>query len=163
MVKGNNQLALCVDEGSGLVSDSEGEPFFNQDQSPSRSVSEVLDFLQKTEKFRNITDRAVSELYAAGLVNDWPLKLTIGGREVEVPGLGRIDDAKLSTLDPETLNSLHKSQALLIAYGQLFSMGNVSLFSSLARFSTETPQPEPDKQTPDQDTSFLWQDDSFKF
>ncbi len=86
-----------MDEGSGLVSDSEGEPFFNQDQSPSRSVSEVLEFLQKTEKFRKITSRAVSELYAAGLVNDWPLKLTIGGREVEVPGLGRIDDAKLST------------------------------------------------------------------
>lgn len=132
---GEDTFALCVDEGSGLVVDaeetSEGIAFFDDEGKPSTDCQQVVEFLSKSKQSADAAARAVAALDAHGLIEPWPLKIKDGEAERAVNGVGRIAEAKLNGLDDQTFLELRKSGALPVAYAQMLSMGNISLFSTL--------------------------------
>ncbi|AVT82968.1 SapC family protein [Rhodopseudomonas palustris] len=137
---------LCVDEESGLLTeDSEvGEPFFNADGSISAQLSAVLTFLGECERSRAGTDLAVSALGQANLIVPWPISIQTetGARNVE--GLYKIDELALNELPATAFEKLRAVGALPIAYGQLFSMNQLSVFRTLANLQAKlAPQPAP--------------------
>jgi hypothetical protein len=135
--KDRSKLILCVDESCELISDEAGEPFVGPDRQPSPAVVRVMEFLQKVEQNRVLTQQVVDALAEAGLIVQWPLKVKIGGQEVEVPGVHRIDEALLNSLDDATFLRIRKVGGLPIVYGQLFSMGNVGMFERLAQIRSQ--------------------------
>jgi len=156
--EGQTKMILCVDESSGLISDTTGEPFFDKNGALSKPVQDVLDFLTKIEKNRTATDLAVAALADAGLITPWQLKLKLGGQEIEVPGLYRTDEAGLNQADDETFIKLRKTGSLPMAYAQLLSMANIRFLHKLAEMrgqAEKTPRVDLDK--------LLGEDDIFKF
>ncbi len=130
-----NEMVLCVDESSGLISDTDGQPFFDDGKTLSRPTSEVLDFLTKVEQNRTLTQGLVNALIEADVLELWKLK--------GVDNIFRMDRAKLNRLDGETFLSVRKS--LPIAYAQLFSMANIGMFEMLEKMRDKNSQaPEPD-------------------
>jgi len=129
-----DDLILCVDEDSGLVSGDKaaGEPFFDDNGEITQPVKDVLDFLNQVERNRAVTETAVAGLAEAGLITEWPLKIKDQDQEKPVTGLFRIDEPKLNTLDDDRFLKLRKAQALPIAYAQLLSMNNIQVFAQLA-------------------------------
>ncbi len=140
--EGRDDLILCVDEDSGLIHDDPnmGEPFFDENGEISKPVKDVLNFLQQIEKNRAVTHVAVSSLANAGLITEWNLKVKDGDQEKPVTGLYMIDEAKLNSLDDAEFLKLRKSGSLPIAYGQLFSMGNIQIFERLAKLQGQKQQ-----------------------
>jgi hypothetical protein len=130
----NNELLLCVDEDSGLVSKdrSGGEMFYDDDGSLSGPVTEVLNFLTRVEKSRAATSVAVAALADANLLVEWPLKIKVEQRDQPVTGLYRVDEAGLNRLEDERFLAIRKAGALPIAYGQLLSMGNILILEKMA-------------------------------
>lgn len=152
------KMALCVDESSDLLSDTEGELFFDENGQLSPLLSEVMARLSEFEKSRAVTDLAVAALADAGVIVAWDLKLTINKQEFSVPDVYRIDEATLNRLDDNAYLTLRKAQGIPIAYAQLFSMANTRYFQKLAEMRTqEKPQPKVDLD------KLLGEDDIFKF
>ncbi|MFZ2634628.1 MAG: SapC family protein [Desulfosalsimonadaceae bacterium] len=149
---------LCVNESSGLISDTEGEPLFNPDGQLSNAVSQVLVFLQEVERNKAITQTGVDALAEAGVIAPWPIKIKAGATEMAVAGVYRIDEAKFAGLNDAVFLGLRKGQALPIAWAQLFSMGNVGVLSHLAKMR------QPKKAPAAQGISGIWgDDDMFRF
>jgi hypothetical protein len=132
-VEGSEESAVCVDEDSGLVIDADGtaENFFEADGSLSPATKGVLDFLSEIQRNRQHTELAVAALADAGLIQPWPFQVANESQTTQVNGLFRVNEAALNALDDEAFLKLRKMGALPLAYLQLVSMAQVTVFERL--------------------------------
>jgi hypothetical protein len=144
----SDQKVLAVDEDSGLVVDEVGEgveKFFEPDGSPSSITKSLMEYLQILERDQAITQRAISALADANLIEPWPLTVPIGNEKVTVSGLHRVNEPALQALDDPSFLKLRRASALAIAYGQLFSMAQASVLTKLSLIKQEMGKgPPPD-------------------
>lgn len=139
--EGREDRILCVDEASGLISDTGGESFFDEQGKVSQSLRDVMSFLSQVEQNRAVTEQAVSALAAAGLVVHWPLKVKVGEEEKPIAGLYRVDELGLGNLDDEAFLKLRKANALPVLYAQLLSMANINVFEKLGKVKSQMDDP----------------------
>ena len=140
----SDETILCVDEDSGLIVD-EGEEnvekFFEADGSPSAISYTLKNVLRRIERDQIETDLAVSALAEAGVIKPWPLTAAAGNQQVRVNGLHQIDELALNALSDATFIKLRKASSLVIAHGQLLSVGQVSVLSRLSALHGRMEQP----------------------
>lgn len=142
--EGRREHVLCVDEGSGLVSDGDGEPFFDENGELASSVRDIMDLLTRMEHEHALTKEAVDTLADAGLITEWHLHFKAAENVMPVKGLYRIDEAALNSLDDETFLKLRRAQSLPVAYAQLLSMANIIHLEELIRKREEFQQAQSD-------------------
>ena len=130
---GAEQATLCVDEESALIVDPDNntEKFFEDDGSPSAAMNAISEFLRRIAHDRTLADLATASLFEAGVIKPWPLTLPIGNQQIKVEGLHRVDEAALNALGDEAFCKLRKGSALVAAYGQMLSVGQVSVLARL--------------------------------
>ena len=134
---------LCIDEDSDLIVDDAGEnaeKFFEADGTPSSSSKALTEFLGRLAHDQTVTALAVAALQEAGVIKPWPLTVPLGNQQVSVGGLHCVDEKALNALDDATFLNLRKASALVIAYGQLLSMGQVSVLARLSLVQQQTAQ-----------------------
>lgn len=141
---------LCFDEDSGLAIEggSDGEAFFSPDGGASPAIKRVLNFLGELEVSRVHTNLAVAALDQAGLIVPWPITLKTAQGDKTVEGLHRIDEIALNALPEDAFLKLRATGALSIAYAQLFSIGQLSVFEMLAKLQEQL-APKPIAPLPD--------------
>jgi hypothetical protein len=133
MDQSNDRAALgVVEDAEILVDAARGEPLFNPDGSASKLVSETLTLLKKCESVRSQTQQAVTMLNSAGLLVPWPATLKHDSSMTVIESLFRVDEAALNKVDAQSLIKLRDSGALIVAYGQLFSMSRLEMLAKLA-------------------------------
>ena len=131
------EQVLCIDEASGLLSESAGQPFFNEDGTPHQSVVEILNFLNEIEANRQLTRSICTVLQQHGLIQPWPITVQGEQGEQQVEGLFRIDEAALNALTAESLAEVRNAGGLTVAYCQLLSMQHLSTLGTLAQAHAE--------------------------
>ena len=131
------EQVLCIDEASGLLSESAGEPFFNEDGTPGQSVAEILNFFTQIEANRHLTRSICAVLQQHGLIQPWPITVQGEQGEQNVEGLFRIDEAALNALTAESLAEVRNAGGLTMAYCQLLSMQHLSTLGTLAQAHAE--------------------------
>lgn len=161
------QQVLCLRSDSGLVSETEGERFFEEDGQPGQAVKDVLGFLTQVAQNRQVTQRIVALLAEKGLIQPWSIKIRTDDGERAIEGLYRIDEGKLNELGGEDLKSLQHADALPLAYAQLLSMQHLQTLGKLAqaragaKAQAQTPLPTTPKG--DLDLEFLNKDGTLSF
>ena len=125
---------LQVDAG---VQQSAPNAFFEPDGQLSPMTKAAFDFLITIEQNRVATDNAVQALVDVGLVQPWPFQLRVDGRDIQLDSLYRVDEAALNALDDESFLHLRRTGALLLAYMQLLSMGQVANLERLAHIQQQ--------------------------
>lgn len=132
---GTDQFSLCVDSDADRLADAahSTELFYDAEGNLAPATKAALDLLTKFEQNRLQTIAAVETLVQEGVLCPWEFKLSDGGKERVVRGLQRVDEVALNRLDDEAFLRLRKSQALPMAYAQLLSMGQLTVFSHLQR------------------------------
>jgi len=130
---------LCIDEASGLVVDSteEGSEFFDDENQPTQGIKDIVNFLSKVQANSLVTEGAVNALADASLIAPWKIHLKQGEEVVPVEGLFRVDEAALNKLGDEDFLTLRKAGGLAIAYGQLFSMNQLSAVERMGELQDE--------------------------
>lgn len=130
----DGQLVLLVDENSDLLSDTEGEALFEADGAQSTALRGVVERLQRFAANEQATARACAVLARHDLFVPWQLQIRIEGSEAAstVPGLFRVDEAKLDALADDAFLELRRAGALQMAWCQLLSMRHISLLRDLA-------------------------------
>lgn len=117
---------LCINTDSGLIlDDNTEEAFFEDDGTPTKNVSELLDFLSKLYINGLATQNACNLLQKHDLIEPWPISIHDGEEEQKINGLFRIQEESLAQLTPEVLVQLRDAGALSLAYAQLFSMQRI--------------------------------------
>jgi hypothetical protein len=139
--QGTDQLALCVAEGSGLVVEKHiaGEEFFDAEGNVSPALKPVMELLTQLHRSRQVTDLAVSALAQAGVIKPWQIKIKSEQGEQAISGLHHVDEAALAALPDEVFLKLRP--ALPVAYAQMLSMGQLSIFEQLARLHHQPAPP----------------------
>ena len=140
--EGSEQMALCVDEDSGIVRDADekGENFFTADGKTSPAISKLMEFLRQIEGNRMATELAMSALAEAGVIERWPLEVQVGDNKAGIKDLYRVNGPALGQLDDEAFLKLRKTSALHLAYAQIMSMGQIARFDQLMRLRQQLAQ-----------------------
>ena len=123
---------LCVMEDSGLLSEADGEPFFDDDGNFAPRLQEVFDFMIQVSQQRSATRRICAELRKHGLIQPWPIKRTTDAGAQFIRGLHRIDRDAMQALPAQGLQELRLAGALPVIYCHLISMQHMSRLANLA-------------------------------
>ncbi|HSI52887.1 MAG: SapC family protein [Ramlibacter sp.] len=150
------QLILCIDEGSPLVSDTEGELFFPQGDELAAGARKAMDFLSRVEQGRAATLRACEALAKHGCIVPLSFTVKVSGVDRSVEGLYQAGETQLSALPDEAFLELRKTGALQLAYTQLLSLHKLPLLGSLAtrRAEAVARRAGPDLSLLDKDGTF---------
>lgn len=159
---GDGKQVLCIDEGSGLLSASDGEPFFGEDGQPGKAVTDVLKFLNQIDGNRQVTRHICALLQKHNLIQPWKIVLQGEDGEQKVEGLYRIDEAAMNRLPAEAFMELRDAGALLLAYCQLLSMLHLPMLGQLAAAHAKAATPPP-AQGLDLESLFMAGGDTLKF
>ncbi|SDE67995.1 SapC family protein [Desulfuromonas thiophila] len=135
-LQGVDQPVLAVAEDSGLLLPQRGagEAFFTAEGELAPAVVDVLKFLRQVEENRCQTQAAVDALARSGVLVPWVLPAVAEAADGAArQDLFRVDAERLNTLDDAAFLQLRRCGALAIAWGQLYSMGMVSVVRRLSR------------------------------
>lgn len=135
----DNQLVLCVDETSGLLSDAPdgGERFFSDTGELSEAVTSVFNFLAEAQRHKAFTQAACDALQSAGLIVPWELRLSVGHSVTPINGLYKVDEEAMDKLPDSEFLKLRRTGAITLAYTQLFSMQHMTPLQHLAQSRAE--------------------------
>ena len=158
----DGRRVLCVREDSDLITEGEGEPFFDDEGKAAKPVQDVLNFLEQVSANGELTARLTVLLAEHDLIQPWPIQLKSGDGEQKVDGLYRIDEAALGKLPVESLEALRSGGALPFIYCQLLSMQHLQKLGQLAtQHAAAAAMLEP--ETGDLDLEFLHDDGNIRF
>lgn len=148
----NNKQVLCFDMDSMLYKENPDtkkgeERFFSNDGKLVDKVENTVKFLQKLTKDTLITQKAVDKLASYNLFSPFTFKLDFIEEQKPLKGLYRIDEEKLNSLKSEDLKDLQESNALLIAYSQLFSQSRSNTLKKLYDIKYANRQNKKNKKT----------------
>ena len=130
-------FGMGFNHASGLYreapnADAGEQRFFTDDGQPQPLFKRVLEHLQKQIGQQQLTQRAVAALQQARLLTPWQIQPRDGHPDELLPkGLYRIDETKLQQLQAQELETLHRANAIALAYGQLLSMGRTIVLQRL--------------------------------
>jgi len=156
----DDQKILCFDQDSGLLSDNEGESFFDEKGDPSIAVQKIMEFLVQVAANRDVTQRICKLLDQHQLIQPWLITLKHDDGETPIEGLYRIDEAALNALDKETFDDIRRAGSLPLIYCQLLSMQHLqALVAVVSKRQQKQNAPEP----LDIDKLFGEGEDLFKF
>lgn len=132
-VSGNK--VFCLDEA--YLSDDIKLPRLFQDNGDlEKSVADTLDFVDRLEHSRILTEKACLALAKADLMTEWPITIKVNGEKssYSLKGVYRINEEKLNTLSADSLEILRNAGAMPLAYAQLFSIAQIEQLTLRAKY-----------------------------
>ncbi len=134
---------LCADSDSGLISDTEGQPLFDMDGSPTEGLRKMMEFVTGIERNRAVTVRAVNALAKHDLIVPWELTIQQPQGPRQINGLFRVDEVALNALPDEAFLELRQASALPVVYAHLLSLSCIDVLVRLAAAQTSPPAAGP--------------------
>jgi hypothetical protein len=118
------ELTLCYDPESDLISEKEGELLFDGDK-PSETLTQILKFCEEFEIAGQRTQAFCKELEALDLLIDGEVSIQPEGaaQPFLYRGFKMVDENKVRELDGETLEKINKNGILPLIMAHLFSLG----------------------------------------
>jgi hypothetical protein len=128
----NGEQVLCFDQDSQLLTDNDGQGFYEADGTLTEAVKKIADFLAQVLQNRVPTRQICDLLQQHNLIQPWPITLKTDRGEQAVNGFFRIDESALRQLSADALQQLNEAGALGIAYFQLLSTHNMQKLVDMA-------------------------------
>lgn len=130
-----DQLVLCINEASGLITDDEKHTaFFDEDGELSAELQKLVPFLEAMYSNRIATDKLCALLEKYDLISPWNIEVEFEGGPHRINGLFGINEEALNGLPDDDFLVLREQGALPIAYCQLLSMQHIK--NLIARVET---------------------------
>lgn len=135
------KMVLCLEDSSDLISETEGQPLFDESGAPTAFVSAATTLLSQLARDIRATQAICALLDQMGLIVPWPLDIAHpDGQKQRVSDLFHIDESKIATLPGEDLVRLRDAGSLAVIYAHLLSLSKISLLARLATMAAEREQ-----------------------
>lgn len=121
-MEGSDQLSLCVDMDSSVVTDKGGQPFFEKDGNPSQLSKNALEFCKSYHAAAQQTIEFSKKLQELDLLIERQAEINLyDNRRINFSGFRIVDEEKLNKLDDKSFLELRQKGWLPYVYAHLFS------------------------------------------
>ena len=127
--KDSDDFVLCVDEESGMLVDSGGDPLFTADGQQAPALARAMKFSEEYLKQSYAGERFCELLAEHGLLA--PLVIKRGGEDVRLDGINTIDEQKFNALADEAFLKLRSAGVLSAIYAHFFSLRQIRKIQGL--------------------------------
>jgi hypothetical protein len=159
----SDELVLCLDESSGLLSETEGKPLFNEDGSPTEIVRQTNQFFGEFVRFAQKGERLFNEEHFTGLLAPMKIQLSDGGEKTGgLTGAFHVDEKKLHELSDEAFLTLRKKGLIPLIYAHLLSLRMIQPLAERLRAAARR-QPVSSKMPTDSGSGKDGLPDTFNF
>ncbi|MEE9300697.1 MAG: SapC family protein [Alphaproteobacteria bacterium] len=143
------KLVVCIDEGSGLISEEEGEPIYTDDGKPSESFAKIIEFLKQFQGQQVATEALCATLNEHEMLKPLQAQVkSMSGKTYGLKGFLAVDEKKLSELPDGEFIEWRKKGFLTLIYAHLASLGQMALLvqrlEDAGGIPPQAPPPAPD-------------------
>nr|WP_320051338.1 SapC family protein [uncultured Desulfuromonas sp.] len=132
------RFVLCIDEESGLVGDSGGTPFFDDNDKLSKPLQNMLTFCGECQKQAVFSKKFCALIEELDLLQPLKIEVKKNNRVINVEGLFHVDEKKLEALDDESFLKVRHSRFLPLIYAHLLSLQNLGTIKQRYRVINTT-------------------------
>jgi len=120
------ELSLCYDPESGMISETEGTPLFDGDK-PSEALNAILKFCEDFEIAAQRTSAFVKELVDMDLLIDGEVTIQPDGAEQPFVyrGFRMVDENKMREMNGDQLRKINQNGILALIMAHLFSLSSI--------------------------------------
>ncbi|MEP5761788.1 MAG: SapC family protein [Litoreibacter sp.] len=128
----SDRQILCADLSSTMFESKEtpGRALFNEDNSPSKVLTNVMDFCNRYDIALQRTRAAMEEAKKLDLIEDSTVTIARNGQNIKVEGFNVISEDKLRKLPDDVLASLARRGVLNLFAAHHLSMTNFATFGT---------------------------------
>ena len=131
--KGDDKnLALCIDEDSDHISETEGEPLFTGDGKPTEILEKAIEFMKQFQTNHAHTVAICRELERLEMFQGLKARVQVpSGRNYDFVGAKIIDEKKLSAVADADFLEWRRRGWLALIYAHLISLGQMTHLAEL--------------------------------
>jgi hypothetical protein len=119
------QLTLCVDRDFTGLSETEGEPLFDEEGRETQLLQDAVEFLKRFHAEMQRTRTFCERLAALDLLVSRTIQVTRDGKQETLQGLSMVDEQKLRELNDAQVLELFRNGYLALIHAHLYSLRNV--------------------------------------
>ena len=148
--KGDDKnLALCIDEDSDHVSETEGEPLFTEDGKPTEILEKAIEFMKQFQTNHAHTVAICQELERLEMFQGLKAQVRLpSGKNYNFVGAKIIDEKKLSSIADADFLEWRRRGWLALIYAHLISLGQMSHLAELHEQSGDSGPASAETETP---------------
>ncbi len=125
------QYTICIDEGSDLVSETEGSALFDDKGEPTQVIENVKRYLSELQQMDKITLEFAKTLAELNMFTPLQLRVRDGKREKNIAGCWVVNEERLNNLSNDKFLELRAKRYLPAIYAQLMSLAQIERLMQL--------------------------------
>ncbi|MBP6901345.1 MAG: SapC family protein [Burkholderiaceae bacterium] len=125
------QFTVCIDEGSALLSDTEGVPLFDEKGEPTEAIENVKRYLGELQQMDAFTKAFCAWLAEHNLFIPLNMRVRQAEQVKNITGCYVINEERLNNLSNERFLELRDKRYLPAAYAHLMSLAQIERLMTL--------------------------------
>lgn len=125
------QYTICLDEGSDLVSTTEGSPLFDDKGEPTQVIENVKRYLAELQQMDQLTQQFSAWLKENNMFTPLNMRVRDHDKVKNIAGCYVVNEERLNNLSDEKFLELRSKRFLPAIYAQLMSLAQVERLMTL--------------------------------
>ncbi len=127
----DGQYTVCIDEGSALVSDSEGVPLFDDKGEPSEAIENVKRYLGELQQMDVFTQAFCRYFAEHNLFTPLNMRVRQADQAKNISGCYVVNEERLNNLSNERFIEMREKRYLPAVYAHLMSLAQIERLMTL--------------------------------
>ena len=133
------KFTVCIDEGSPLVSDTEGVPLFDENGEPTEAIENVQRYLGELQQMDAFTRGFCNWLAEHNLFIPLNMRVRQAEQVKNITGCYVINEERLNNLSDERFLQMREKRYLPAAYAHLMSLAQIERLMTLKQERSPAP------------------------
>lgn len=142
-----DRYVVCVDEGSELLSDTEGLPLFDEQGQPTDVIENVKRYLGELQQMEQLTNEFVQFIVQHNLLTPLNMRVSASGQARTISGCYVINEERLNNLSDARFLEIRQKGYLPALYAHLISLSQTERLVALKDRRAAGPAPSPVEQS----------------
>ena len=125
------KFTVCIDEGSDLISDTEGLPLFNEQGEPAEALENVKRYLGELQQMDAFTNEFCKYMVAHNMLTPLNMRVQQADQVKNINGCYVINEERLNGLSVEGFTELRDKRYLPAVYAHLLSLAQIERLMTL--------------------------------
>ncbi len=121
----DGRFTICIDEGSDLVSETEGAALFDDQGEPTQVVENVKRYLGELQQMDTLTREFTRHLKAQNMLTPLNMRVRDDDKVKNIAGCYVLNEERLNNLSNEAFAELRAKRYLPAIYAQLISLAQI--------------------------------------
>lgn len=127
------RFVVCVDEGSSLVSDTEGAALFDEQGQPTQVIENVKRYLAELQQMDQVTQEFTRFLQSQNLLTPLNMRVNLSTQARNITGCYVINEERLNSFSDALFKEVRTKRYLPSIYAHLMSLPQIERLVQLSK------------------------------